>query len=92
MMTIDDSNRQLLRIANLGVEAEVWWQSEVGRHIEKSLEEDINANLEMLKVAEGDDVVKIQNIIRELEYLPRRINDLILAGNEAIQILDDQEN
>ena len=88
----ENSSRQLLKEASLGVEAEVWWQSEVGRRIVDDIYEVIVTNVELLKTAELKDVVEIQNKIKLYEYLPRKINDLIGQGNEAIQILDGEEN
>ena len=88
----ENSSRQLLKEANLGVEAEVWWQSEVGRRVVDDIYEVIVTNVELLKTAELKDVVEIQNKIKLYEYLPRKINDLIGQGNEAIQILDGEDN
>lgn len=87
-----DSN-PVLKAIDFGMEVEAFLQSEIGRYLTKRAEAEVEAAVEVLKVADPDDVKSIrglQNTIKVAESVLYWLADAIQSGLNAQDELYDQ--
>jgi len=89
-----ESDDDTLRQAKLGIEAEHFLHSALGRHLVDKAQDEINEFVDLLVEADPEDVKKnreLRNEIKVRELVGKWINDAIDSGKVAESYLESIE-
>ena len=92
---MDNTTEILVAEAQLGREAEKFFESDLGRYIEGAVKQEVQAATDALISVDPNDtqeIIRLQNKIRTAEAGVGYLKELIIKGVQAIQIIESRED
>jgi microcompartment protein CcmL/EutN len=90
-----DEKETLYAECILGKDAEDFFKSDIGRYVLARSNEEVEEAVEQLKVTPADQVAEIRDLqltISKAEGAVQWLNEQIIAGNQALQQLENIED